>query len=656
MNADLSSRFFAPPPGSGRPAAPDVTGVVPMTPADDAGESEHFDVRSDLALLGRVLKRTKGLKLIVMIFAGWIVATVALMVGHVRYNKWYGQFFDAIEKKNISDFTTAVLIFLPIVAVMLSITVGQTFLQERLKFRFREWVSKHLLDAWLVPLKVYRLNFAGKDARNPDQRIQEDTRLVGEATTALACGAISSLMQFVAFVGVLWGLSSQVTFPIGGQHIAIPGYMVWCAIAYAVIGSGLTYLVGRPLIALNTERYAREAAFRFALVRVNESSECIALHKGESDEKRQLELSLAAVIESMRRISGSIARLTFITSGTGWLSIVVPMLVAAPAYFSGNLTLGSLMMVTGAFSQVQGSLRWFVDNFANLADWRSGVHRIARFRAAIEDMPEVDEPADNITRVEHPKGHLAFEGVRILLPDGECIIDEASATITPGERVLIVGDSGVGKSTLFRAIAGIWPWGGGKISAPPCEDMAFLPQRPYMPLGTLRYALTYPAAADSYSDAHIRRALERCGLGQFAQSLDQQRRWDKALSLGEQQRLAFARLLLLKPRWVFLDEATSALDSDSQHRVLSLFDNELKASTLLSIGHRPDLATYHTRTLQLVHDHDGARLKIKQRSATLPRWRRRAEGSNNRPGKSRPPGAASPSRPAGTPAPQPVLQ
>ena len=551
------------------------------------------------------------------IFIGSIVVTIANMLGQVRLNEWNGQFFDAVGRKDLSAFVQFLWTFLVIIAMLLTLTVAQTFLQERLKFRLREWISLHLLAEWLKPMRIYQMSFAGPYGRNPDQRIQEDTRLLGDASADLGCGMVYALLQIVAFVGVLWTLSAQVTFRVAGYVIAIPGYMVWCALAYAAVGSVLTWLVGRPLIVLNGERYAREAEFRFALVRVNESGESIALHGGEKDEQKHLEAALAAVVDTMRRISTSLAQLTWITSGTGWLSFVVPILVAAPAYFGGALTLGGLIMVAGAFAQVQGAMRWFVDNFSRLADWRAAIHRVARFRETLDNLPAVDEGSEEIKRALHPEGYLAFEGVRILLPDGHIVIEEANVSVMPGERVLIVGETGAGKSTLFRAVAGLWPWGSGTILTPKPESMAFLPQRPYLPLGTLRNALTYPAAVDAFSDADVRQALERCGLGNLVDKLDKDDRWDKELSLGEQERLAFARVLLHKPAWVFLDEATAALDEGSQANVMGLFNAELKDTTVMSIGHRPDLAAYHTRTLQIIHGQNGDRLSIKP-PAVLP--------------------------------------
>jgi putative ATP-binding cassette transporter len=600
------------PVAAGKPAFADDIAATPL---------QDFNLVRDLRLFSRVLRRAPGGRHVLAIFVASIVITIANMLGQVRLNEWNGQFFDAVGRRDLSAFVYFLWTFLAIIGVLLAFTVAQTFLQERLKFRLREWIARHLLVEWLKPMRIYQLSFAGLYGRNPDQRIQEDTRLLGDYSADLGCGIVYSLLQIVAFVGMLWVLSAQVTFPVAGYNIAIPGYMVWCALSYALIGSALTWLVGRPLIALNGERYAREAEFRFALVRVNESGESIALHGGETDEHRHLEAALGAVVDTMRRISSSLAQLTWITSGTGWLSLVVPILVAAPAYFGGALTLGGLIMVAGAFAQVQGAMRWFVDNFSRIADWRAAIHRVARFREALDNLPAVEEGSEKIKRALHPDGHLAFEGVRLLLPDGHIVIEDASVSVLPGERVLIVGETGAGKSTLFRAVAGLWPWGSGTILTPARETMAFLPQRPYLPLGTLRNAVVYPSPPDAFSDAEVGQALERCDLGNLISKLDQVDRWDKELSLGEQERLAFARLLLHKPGWVFLDEATAALDEDSQGRVMGLFKDELRKTTVLSIGHRPDLAAYHTRTLQLVHGRDGDRLRLKPDAAPPPRRR-----------------------------------
>jgi putative ATP-binding cassette transporter len=390
-----------------------------------------------------------------------------------------------------------------------------------------------------------------------------------------------------------------------GREVVIPGYMVWVAIAYAGLGSGLTLLVGRPLIGLNTARYAREAELRFALVRVNESAESVSLYNGEPDERRNLDRFVDAVMVATRRLSGALARLTWITSGYGWLAIVVPFVAAAAGYLNGSLSFGGMMMVVGAFNQVQTALRYFVDNFPKIADWRSAVFRVASFYRASKDLETLIAENRRIEIERHPEGWLSFENLSIAMNDGSVIIEDATAEVRPGERVLIMGASGSGKSTLFRAISGLWPWGSGTIRIPVPEEIMFLPQRPYLPLGTLKAAISYPAGPDTFDDDTIRAALERCGLSEFADSLDKDERWDKTMSLGQQQRIAFARVVLHKPKWVFMDEATSALDEDSQASMLSLFDGEIQGASVLSIGHRPGLEAFHTRTLHLRKTDEG---------------------------------------------------
>ncbi len=552
-----------------------------------------------------------------------VVILIGNMVGQIRLNQWNGAFFDAVENRDTSAFFHQLLVFLVIVAVLLGLVVAQTWLQERLKIRLRERLTHVLLDIWLKPNRAYQLGFMGESSGQPDQRLQEDCRLFSELSTELGVGMLQAFLLLVSFMGVLWTLSGTTTFMFNGDEVSIPGYMVWVALGYAGIGSGLTWLVGRPMIRLNTLRYAREADLRFALVRVNESAESVSLYKGETDERRSLDGFVEEVLKATRRLSGGLARLTWITSGYGWLAIVVPILAAAPGYFSGRLSFGDMMMVVGAFNQVQAALRYFVDNFPKIADWRSAVLRVATFRQAAIDLEEVTAENGRIDIQPHPKGWLSFERLSIALSDGSILIEDATAEIEPGERVLIMGESGAGKSTLFRAISTLWPWGSGRIRIPPQEQMMFLPQRPYLPLGTLRAALSYPAAPNTFDDADIRSALERCGLGEFVDMLDKYERWDKTMSLGQQQRVAFARVILHKPRWVFMDEATSALDEENQNSMLALFDDKLKGASVMSIGHRPGLEEFHTRTLHIRKTEEGAILLAKPRAPQTHRSHRR---------------------------------
>lgn len=560
-----------------------------------------------ITLLGSLWRSHHRLR-IVLLSASIAAILIANIVGQIQLNEWNGSFFDALQQRDLAGLGHQLLIFFGIVGVLLALVVGQTWMQQMLKVRLREWLTHHLLDQWLVPGRAYRLGLAGQLGVNPDQRIEEDTRKLTELSAGLGVGVFQAALLLVSFISILWALSSHLVFAVNGYSFTIPGYMVWCAIIYASIGSLLTWRVGLPLIGLNTELYAREAELRFALVRVNESAESIALCGGEHDERRQLNGNLDRVITTMRQLSGALSRLTWITSGYGWIAIVVPIVVASPGYFSGGMTIGGLMMVVGAFNQVQASLRWFVDQFPAIADWCATLRRVSAFKSAVDKVDVIGDAVDTIKLVRHPAGTLAFDGVSVLLSDGRVVISEATVEIAQGERVLILGKSGAGKSTLFRALAGLWPWGGGTIHLPDPASMMFMPQRPYLPLGTMRASITYPDPPSAFGTAEIETVVKRVGLADLLPTLDSEARLDKNLSLGQQQLIAFARLLLHRPAWVFLDEATSALDELSQRRVMSIFDRELGSATVLSIGHRPGLEQFHTRLLHLIRTPAGAML------------------------------------------------
>src|SRR5258706_5289240 len=438
-----------------------------------------------------------------MLTSGLFVIIAANMAGQVYLNAWQGDFFSAVGKKDASLISGELIIFLGLIPILLGLVVAQTWLHQILKLRLREWLTGTLLDHWLIPGRTYRLGISANEGVNPDQRIQEDARNFSEMTADLGVGFVSSVLLLISFIGVLWVLSSHIQFTFSGKTFAIPGYMVWAALAYAALGSWLTWRVGHPLIRFNAERYAREADFRFALVRVSESADAVALYAGENDERRIINKAVNSVIETMRKISVGNAQLTWITSGYGWFAAVVPVIVAMPGYLHGSLDLGGLMMVIGAFGQVQQSLRWFVDNFARIADWRAAVNRVSSFRDAIRTLDDYENDNEQIKLEPHGMGHLAFKNVSILLADGGEVISEATAYIAPGERVLITGESGSGKSTLFRAIAGLWPWGSGTISLPPRGEMMFLPQRPYLPLGTLEAAISYPKGPGTFTRAEM---------------------------------------------------------------------------------------------------------------------------------------------------------
>jgi putative ATP-binding cassette transporter len=540
---------------------------------------------------------------------GIVIVICLNAAGQVRLNLWQGAFYDAIEQRHFAAFTTQLLVFALIASGLLVLVVGQTWLKEMLQVRLREWLTHDLLDQWLAPKRAYLLSFAGEIGVNPDQRIHQDAQHLTELTTILAIGLLQSTLLLVSFVGVLWILSEQVVFEVGARSFAIPGYMVWCALAYALGGSLLAWRVGRPLIALNAERYAREADLRFALVRVNEHADGIALHGGEADERRMLDQPVDRVVTVMARLASGLARLTWITSGYGWLAIVVPIVVAAPGYFDGELSFGALMMVVGAFNQVQTSLRWFVDNLAQIADWRATLLRVVAFRDALPAVETIGGEAGRIEVVEAGSDKLVLEDLQVALPDACASLDQDRVEVTPGERVQILGKPGRGKSTLFRALAGMWPWGAGTIQLPARADIMFMPTRPYLPLGTLRAAVTYPAAPDQFDDGTVRTALERLDLAHLVPALDLAERWDRQLPLDEQQRLAIARMLLHRPRWIVADDAMSALDHEHRRLVLSLFERELAGATLVRLARDPVLDGFWKRTLHLVERPGGPCLR-----------------------------------------------
>jgi putative ATP-binding cassette transporter len=567
----------------------------------------HSIVR-DLQQLNQGFWSSRHGKPIVLLLSAVVVVIVINMFGQVWLNRWNGAFFDAIELRDTGEIGRQLVRFIYIVGIMLVLVVAQTWLHETTKLRVREWLTQHLFDAWLVGGRPYLLGASGNTGANPDQRMQEDARHLSELSTNLGIGFAHQFLLLTTFIGVLWQLSSDVVFDIAGIHVDVPGYMVWCAVIYALVGSLMTWAVGRRLIGLNAARYAREAELRYNLVRVSERAEAVALYRGEAGERRNLDVALANVLSTTRELIFALARLTWITSGYGWLAIVVPVIVAMPGYLQGQLTLGGLMVVIGAFNQVQQALRWFVDNTAAIADWRATLYRVAVFDRSLRRIEECDTCIDQIQLRSHPQGYLVFENVTILTAFGKVVIAKANEVIKPGERVLIVGDSGAGKSTLLRAVSGLWPWGSGRILLPPRSTMMFMPQYPYLPLGSLRLAACYPDTPQKYTDQQVKAAFQRVGLKDLIPSLDVEERWDRVLSQGQQQLLAFARLLLHKPAWVFLDEATSALDLDNQSSVMAMFDNEMKGVTVISIGHRPSLEKFHTRHLQLKLTPEGSQL------------------------------------------------
>jgi putative ATP-binding cassette transporter len=562
-----------------------------------------------------------------LLTAAVVALTLLQILVQLRFNIWNRDFFNALENRDRAAFYGLLWTLLLLLLAAMGSAVAQLWAKQMLSLDWRRHLVHQLQSRWLHGGLHYQLNFMPDAADNPDQRISENTRWATAMAVDLLVGLLGSILTLATFLGVLWTLSGPLHVAMGASEFDIPGYMVWAALLYAVVGSVLTFLLGGPLVSINIRRNEAESDHRFALIRMRENSEGIAMIRGEADEDRGLRHAFGRVIGVMKELYGRERALMYLTSAYGMAAGVVPIIVASPRYFAGAITLGVLMQITQAFLEVTRSLNWFVDKFPLLADWRSHVERVAALEDTFEQAESMEADhtiALHVGLTEDGREVLAFHDLQVGHADGNVVIQEATAEIAAGEKVLIVGESGTGKSTLFRAVAGLWPWGSGEIRTPPREKMFFMPQRPYIPLGTLRAALAYPASPKKFADAGMVAALERCQLAHLAPRLDEEDRWDRVLSLGEQQRLAFARLLLHRPRWVFLDEATAALDEENQDSMMRLFREELAESALVSIGHRPGLDAYHDRTLHLLRAPDGARLEVRRRVAP-PRQRKRRQ-------------------------------
>ncbi|PTE08755.1 ABC transporter ATP-binding protein/permease, partial [Mesorhizobium helmanticense] len=459
-----------------------------------------------------------------------------------------------------------------------------------------------LIGEWMLPARAFRLTHAGAIGVNPDQRIQQDVGHLSDLSTDLGVGLLQSFILLASFIGVLWSLSSGFVFHIGGHSLAIPGYMVWAAILYAGIASWLSWLVGRPLIRFNSDRYSREAELRSSVVRVNENIDAIALAHGEVDARRQLELDLGTVLGAMRRIYHAQINLSWVTDTYGWITVVAPILVASPVYFAGDISFGGLMMAVGAFNQVNASLRWFINNIGAIADWRATLMRVADFRIALGETDVLHDTESRIEFGENPDGRLTFEKLEIASPDGCTKLAEPHVEISAGERVMITGDPRAGKTLFFRAIAGLWPWGSGRIGMPAKEIPAFVPRTPYFPLGTLRDVLNHVDGTAKVDDAEISAVLAEVGLERLSSSLDRSARWEHELSDDEQRLLAFARLALRRPKWVIIDEALDTFDGATLRRVLSMLETRLAGATILNIGRGQHNIQFFPRSLTIVKD------------------------------------------------------
>jgi vitamin B12/bleomycin/antimicrobial peptide transport system ATP-binding/permease protein len=556
------------------------------TSTAEAEDTAASGLWTQLRMMVHALRGSPAAKSLLILLCGVVIVIVLTSYGQIRLNRWNKPFYDALSRRDLRDFLAQLGVFFIIAGGLLVMNVAQRWVVETLKIKLREGIVHDLLRDWMLPRRAFWLaNAGGPMGVNPDQRMHEDARKLCELSADLGTGLFQAGILFGIFAGVLWKLSADFDFRVGDRDYAVPGFMLWAAVLYAGIGSLLSYWVGRSLINRNSERYAREADLRFSLVRINEHLDGISLAAGEEDERRRVELHLGNVLAATRRLVAGLTNLTWVTAGFGWITTVAPILVAAPLYFAGKISFGGLMMAAAAFTQAQSSLRWFVDNFSTIADWRATLHRVASFRYALTTAVDRQDFESRITYVDGEPGVITIEDLQIVSPSGSDLLRETRVVVKGGERVLIVGAPGTGKTLLFRALAGLWPWGSGTVTRPKDETMLYLPAgTPYLPRGTLKEVLAYPFEVDRFGADAFSHALDRLGLARLVPMLDVTRRWDRELAQDEQQGLAFARIVLQKPPWLLIDDMLGSLDDEALERVMDVFAGELQHTSVIHIG------------------------------------------------------------------------
>ena len=538
-----------------------------------------------------------------------VVLTVLQVAMAVVVTEWSKGLFDALEQRSMSGLTTQVGLVVLILLGSMSITVAHLKIKRRIQLDWRGWLTEQLIGQWMFEGRHDQITHMPGKHDNPDGRIAEDIRIATEYAIDLCHSAFFCLLLLFSFIKILWRLSGTVNISLDGLVFELPGHLVWIALAYAVGASVLGWWIGLPLIRATDNRQTMEANFRFGLVRTRENSEAIALTQGEPNERQRLIELFRGIVAAWQRQTTALSKITLFTSGYSVLSMTFPVLVSAPRFILGSITLGALVQSAQAFQQLVGALSWPVDNLARLAEWRASVERVLGLEKALKDLEEDITQIDPNTILveESDQPTLIFQGLCVANPDGAILLAHLSDEIKLGERVLMSGNPAAG-GKIFKVIAGLWPWGRGRVALPKGEQLFFMPPRPFLPIGSLREAVTYPASAESFEEMAIANALKRVGLGQWIECLEVTSIWEKTMTREEQQRLGFARLLLHRPNWILIQEALDSLDSASEEAMISMVCQEFPSAAVVTLSYQPNMAAYHHRQLLLPPYTNGQRL------------------------------------------------
>jgi putative ATP-binding cassette transporter len=543
-----------------------------------------------------------------VLLAGAIAFELGLVYANHLLADSQREIFDALELKDPSELATAIVLFAAAAGSLILAATFRIYVRQLLEIRWREHLTDWFLERWIAPSAYSMAERHRGEIDNPDQRVAEDVRDFVASSLGLSLSLLSAVVTLATFGGLLWRLSRDWPLHVAGTPVHIPGLMMWVAVAFSLVSIAVAHFVGRRLVSINFDKLRVEADFRYGLVRFRDHTERVALSRGEASERLGSLARFGEIVSNWRQLISAQRNLLFVTTGVAQLNDLVPVLVAAPAYFAGLITLGNIAQVRFAYGQVASGLSWFVNAYQEIAHWRANVERLCSFIHVMEES-ERDLSESAIQRTTSERDALEVTDLRLEAPDGRVLLDHVNGRIAAGERVAIVGPSGTGKTTLMRAIVGIWPFGSGRIELPAWPRMLFLPQRPYLPVGSLRAVLCFPAAERAFADDEIREVLRLVGLGHLETQLDARDQWDQKLSPHEQQSVSFARIFLHEPDWVFLDKATSALDENIEKDLYALLAQRLPRTTVVSVAHRPEVADYHRRRWTFVPGPKGVTLQ-----------------------------------------------